>query len=368
MVKTTKRQQNDKTTTTNNKKPVVYTPYTSFKNYILSFLKSNEKRQYTLNELKQNYEVETNKKASLRSYQRYIKKLEIEGIINIKRQEQSYISLCCLSTVANDKQKTNLRVKTTKRQNKTTAKPMLRESDYVGSKKVHSAHSIRFSMAYEGKQPMQDIMDKNNKLIKPKIIPFGRIIKNKPRSKQIFYKFEDFTLKINTRRIQVFVHNPKGELTEEQMSNAKVSALKLILEFGKQTNISVEDKYLKMFSSHHVCEKKDINKAEKSLFNYCGEEIEKRTKTVHGDGSHPNKLEHKKQAMAEGYEWHYLELPKQFPTFTKNLEVYTRQITKHLEVMQQISDSVESSGKTNVEISRSLKKLTKLMKKQQEGN
>jgi len=377
MVKTTKRQQNDKTTTTNNKKPVVYTPYTSFKNYILSFLKSNEKRQYTLNELKQNYEVETNKKASLRSYQRYIKKLEIEGIINIKRQEQSYISFNNAYIPyerSNERDKTTIKHgKKISQNNKKTAKVVDRLFFTTTTKRIHSAHSIRFSIGYNGEQPKDDA---------DKVLPIGRINRkypNKKRSVQCIYKYKGFTIQIYKKRMQIYIHNPQGISTKEQLNNAKNICFKAVMVFCKEHNIDIEEKYLlKTIGSHHVVEDRKLNNYLKPIYKKYSKEIFERINSKYGDKSHPNKVEHSGdtgEQVANGLEYMVLKLPE---VMEKHVEIeekyynaigmYNKNIEKHLKVMDKISDSVESSGKANTEISRSLKKLTKLMKKQQEGD
>lgn len=208
----------------------------------------------------------------------------------------------------------------------------------INANRIHSTHKIKFSIRYEGEQPKDG-----------KIKPFGRYKKQI----QVIYRPNRYvTIIAFKKKLNVWIKDPVGNRTEEQLQYAKREAFDNIIKFAKKYNLILLDDLVKILLSHHVVESKAINTKFKPLFDKYGKEIEEHIGSKYGDSSHPDQIEHEGKGrpdrvvqgsdVAKGLEWLTVDFPIHFAMVAQQQDRYDENIRKHLAVMEEMSQTLKA--------------------------
>jgi hypothetical protein len=200
---------------------------------------------------------------------------------------------------------------------------------------IHKAHRLKFSIDYKGRQPTIGATE---------VKPFGRY----GTAKQVVFKLGDITIVAFKRKLNVWVHNPPGKLTQDQIIRAREQAYLSLLAFAEKHRISLEADLSQVLRSHHVVEHKSVNEGLKPVFEAHGEEIEKRIGSKICKTSHKGKIEHEGKSkeltgahVAQGMEWLLINFPTHFSMLAQAQGEYNTNIKLHLGVLQKMSDTLD---------------------------
>jgi hypothetical protein len=217
------------------------------------------------------------------------------------------------------------------------------------TKPIHSAHKIRISIPYQGIQPL-----KTATYIKP----FGRY----KTAKQGIFKFKGYTIVTFKNKLNTWVHYPKGTTTKEQIQEARKVALMRLIGFVREHNLKLQGPLSNILHSHHVIEESELNEALKPLFREYETEIKKRIGSKICKTSHKGKIEHEGKLrpdrvvaghkVAEGLEYLTLDFKDEFQEdrttraeWNQNLRDYSKQIKKHLQVLEEMNKTLKQIRK-----------------------
>lgn len=308
----------------------------TFYGFVLNYLQSNKARKIALRELRESYESRTGKKLSRTSYPRALKKAvrQLPGYA-LHRQEQLW--LCPVGV------------------NATLPKDsMLGMNKRTHNHRIHSAHKIKLSISYEGKQPTEDADG---------IRPFGRY----KTQKQSIYKFVDITIVAFKKKLNVWVHNPPGTLTTEQLINAKTRGYVALVQFARLHNLKLEGYLNKVLMSHHVTEDADLNKLLKPFVQEYEKEIYERIGTKVCNTSHKGKVEHEGKKnedrivhghkVAMGLEYLTTQFPDDFGKLTEANMDFRVNLQEHLGAVTDIRTGIGELTDAVKEMNRLLKKM-----------
>lgn len=209
---------------------------------------------------------------------------------------------------------------------------------------VHSSHKIKLSIAYEGEQPTKGA----------KIRPFGR---NLAQIQAIYRQAKGITITAFKHRLTVWVHNPPGQRTEEQIREAKKEGYLQLVAFAHHHNIKLSGYLEKLIQSHHVVEDKALNEALGPIISEYGSEIQARIGSKICQTSHKGKVEHEGvgrpdrivqgSAVAAGLEYLVLDFKGRFEEdkitraeWNTNVRQYSEQIKAHLDAIKGINEGI----------------------------
>lgn len=254
----------------------------------------------------------TNRKLTRRAYTKAVRKLQAEGKIQVARYEQLYLFPMGLASMNS--------LNITKERNR-----------------AHSTHRILLSMPYTGKQPEEGATY---------VKPFGRY----GTAKQTVYRNDNITITAYRKKLNVWVHKPQGERTNEQLIEAKLSGYKALVAFAQRHSLTLEGYLNRVLFSHHVVENEPLNAALKELIAGYPE-IEARLGSKVCETSHKGKVEHegKKREdrivrgdmVARGLEYLTLDFPEQYADFCKLIPEYHEQLRLHLEVEARTLEAIK---------------------------
>lgn len=318
----------------------------SFKSFIRFYFQNSTVKRVPISDLIAEYVKSTSLSLSRRAYQKAVNELAEGGEIKIERHEQLWI----ISMMVYD-QSTEVK-RTTSELN--SMLPLDMRTKAI-EPRIHSAHKIKLSIPYKGEQP----------LIGGIVKPFGRY----GTARQALFRKEGERTTIITfkNKLNVWVHLPDGQRTEEQMINAKITGYRALKEFEKEHKIELDGYIEKVLQSHHVVEHRAVNEAFKPIFKAYPDEIEERLGSHICPSSHPGKIEHegkkrpsrlvKGEDVAKGLEWLALDAKDQLASFEEvefkyheSIRLYDEQIRKHLAAIEELRDTMR-------EIRDSLKKV-----------
>lgn len=211
-------------------------------------------------------------------------------------------------------------------------------------KPIHSAHKIKFSVVYQGKQPMDGIVK-----------PFGR---TKKQYQVVYRPSRYITITAFKNRLTVWVHHPPGTRTEHQIIKAKGLGYAALARFAKEKTLKLVDPLSKVLYSHHVVEARPVNQAFRPVLDQYPEEIAAQIGSKVCQTSHKGKIEHEGIArpdrrvmgdkVAAGMEYLILDFQKDFKEFkttnkayNESIRLYDEQIRKHLAAIQELRDTMK---------------------------
>lgn len=282
-----------------------------------AFLEKFVRRKTALREAIQEFEKKGFRKLSNVGYWKAARRLEKAGKLAIQKAEQLYLLPSMDS----------LKI------NRGTIEPVNRD-------RVHSTHRILLSMPYSGEQPVRGATH---------VKTFGRY----RTALQSVYRSGSVTVVAFKKKLNVWVHEPPGGRTPEQVLQAKVMGYRALRTFAQKHNIALEGYLERVLLSHHVVEDKALNDALKPIFEKYGEEIEARIGSKICQSTHPDKVEHEGKArqdrivqgkdVASGLEYLTLDMPPKIETIERALsgfDEYNRNIKLHLEVLGEMRDTL----------------------------
>lgn len=203
---------------------------------------------------------------------------------------------------------------------------------------VHKAHRLKFSIDFKGAQPFRGAA-----IIKP----FGRY----KTAKQAIFKLGNITITAFKRKLNVWVHNPPGQLTQHQIINAREKAYLTLLNFAKEHQIALEGDLSQVLRSHHVVEHETVNEGLKPVFEAHPKELEERIGSKICKTSHKGKIEHEGVSseltgaiVARNAEYLFTRFPSDFSLVAQSLSgfgEYNRNIQLHLGVLRKMSDTLD---------------------------
>lgn len=198
------------------------------------------------------------------------------------------------------------------------------------TKQVHSSHKIKFSVSYEGSQPISGALA---------VKKFGRT----GTARQAIYKYSGgLTIITFKKKLNIWVHHPKGISTNEQMINAKANAYMMVLQFAKEYDLKITTTIEKVIQSHHVIENKDLNELLKPIFSKYKYEIKEQIGSAICQTSHKGKIEHEGNQkvqgsdVAKGLEYLTIRFPNDFAKVAEQQNRYDENIRKHLKVLSKM--------------------------------
>ena len=207
---------------------------------------------------------------------------------------------------------------------------------------IHSSHRWRFSIKYQGKQPTEG----------GKVSPFGRY----RTAIQATFQYENLTITSFKNRLNVWVHQPTGALTEHQRITARERAYMALLQFAREHEITLEGNVKDLLLSHHVVEHPALNDALKPVYQGREEEIKDAIGSGVCSSSHKGKIEHTGipggitgYQVGKNLEYLCTKFPGQFSQLTQANMEFRENLVSHLAIMQDI-------GRTLKELRDNLKK------------
>jgi hypothetical protein len=286
-----------------------------------SFLMANLKMKTGLKDMVMQYEA-IGQKRTRRAYEYAVRKLEADGKIKVARYEQLYIFPISMDSE---------NIRSANHRNEAT----------TIEAKAHSTHRILLSMPYTGTQPEAGAT---------RIKPFGRY----GTARQIIFKQGDLTIVAYRKKLNVWVHKPKGTRTAEQLLEAKVAGYRALVAFARRHTLTLEGYLNRVLFSHHVIENEALNAAMKDLLT-AYPEIEARMGSKVCNTSHKGKVEHEGKArpdrvirgdmVARGLEYITLDFPEQYADFCKLIPEYHAQLKLHLEVEARTLEAIKELTK-----------------------
>jgi hypothetical protein len=312
----------------------------AFPTFVISVLKTSNE-SIALNSLVEDYESNGNKPLTRRAYQQAIKRMEMRGILITYRHEQLYITSMICSGEISEIKRTDSIESPSMLDTKISEQPNSVNSMIPLNVRIHSAHKIKMSIAYKGNQPLEG----------GTIRKFGRY----GSAKQVYFRaYKNISIISFKNTLNVWVHNPSGRTTNDQLIKAKTDAYSALKDFARVHKIELVGYLPRPISSHHVVDSTPINKLLTPLFKKYGEEIEARTGTKVCPSSHKGKIEHEGinrngtiiqgSAMAIGFEKMFLELPRRIETIESAMsgfENYNKNIELHLGVLRKMSETLD---------------------------
>jgi len=307
----------------------------SFREFLALFSANPKSERISMRDLIEIYERETGKKLTSRAYQKAVRQQEKAGLFRVERYEQLWIRFYATPPNRSELKKENSMLGLYKRT----------------PKKIHEAHKIKLSFEYRGKQPEDGL-----------IKSFGRY----RTAKQVIYRISDkITIAVYKKRMNVWVHRPRGVLTRDQLINAQAEGREVAAKFAKKRNLELLGFTSRLLQSHHVIIDKQLNEALKPTFKKHGEEIENRIGSKICPSSHKGKIEHegKKRKdrlvlgseVAGGLEYLTLDFKDEFREhneterrYHESIALYDMQIRKHLKVLEEISKTLKSIRKERI--------------------
>jgi len=311
------------------------------------FLELTIKRKTALNEAITTYEKAGFKPLSHVGYWKHARKLIARGKLYAVKHEQLFL------LPSMDSEKINLTTieQRTGERLTTTIEPHRREINQATIEtKAHSTHRILLSMPYAGTQP------EAGGIIKP----FGRY----GTARQVIYKEGDITIVVYRKKLNVWVHRPKGTRTQEQLIEAKVMGYRALVAFARRHTLTLEGYLNRVLYSHHVVENEALNAAMKDLLT-AYPEIQARIGSKICNTSHKGKVEHEGRArpdriirgdqVARGLEYITLDFPEQYADFCKLIPEYHAQLKLHLEVEARTLDTLNKQNEALRELTKAIK-------------
>lgn len=307
--------------------------HSAFSGFVRHKLSQNPKRKFSFSELSKSYEEETGIKTTRQAKQKALKR--IKGIV-LERREQLWVSMLYHRNPT-DENATNATPSTIK-------KGEISMDGYDGglhqtiepdkSNIIHSSHRWFFSIGYAGKQPTEGA----------KIKPFGRY----KTAIQAIHEFKDMTIVAFRNKINIWIHNPEGKLTQNQKIEARTRAYTSIKAFERQYGITIKgDLKGEILNSHHVVEHKELNEALKPILRGREEEI----KEVLGSGvcntSHKGKIEHEGTneltafEVAKNLEYLCTKFPTHFSQLAQENAGFQENLASHLAAIHELRDTMK---------------------------
>lgn len=306
--------------------------YATFGRFVLDTLEANPDKIFTARGISKEYERAKGEKLTQRAVQKAIKKLAPQ--IQIERKEQLYIK-CSM-------------VRPSKAPKNTPLYHRNALQNEQSAQRIHSTHKIKLSIGYAGTQPLQgaDI-----------IKPWGRY----GTEKQAVFKYETLTIVAFKYRLHVWVHNPKGKRTEEQLDFAKRQGTTALLHFAERYNLKLRlhpGGDLRLLKAHSVVESPELNSTISPTVKQHAKEIYGTLGTKICETSHKGKVEHEGTVrpdrviqgtdVAKGLEWLTLDFKQEFnrserlmEAYMGSLELYDEQIRKHLTAIETMAVLME---------------------------
>lgn len=200
---------------------------------------------------------------------------------------------------------------------------------------IHSTHRLKFSIGYKGKQPT---------IGATVVRPFGRY----KTARQAVFKLGRITIIAFKRRLNVWVHDPPGKLTQHQIINARRDAYLSLMAFTKEHRIKLEGDLSQVLRSEHVVEHPTVNKGLKPVFEAYGDKIEERIGSNLCPSSHKGKIEHRGVSkeitgarVAKNAEYLFTLFPEHFSALAQANVDFRENMLTHLEVMRKIGKSLD---------------------------
>jgi len=306
----------------------------SFKSFIRFYFQNSVATRVPLSDIIAQYVKRTSLSLSQRAYQKTANQMAIDGEIKVERHEQLWITSMLVYSPSTDVKRTTNELISMLPLNKRTPR-------------IHTAHKIKLSIPYKGIQPLEGAIA---------IKPFGRY----GTAKQAIFRKQGERTTIVTfkHKLNVWVHLPDGQRTEEQMINAKVTAYRALKDFEKEHDIELDGYIEKVLMSHHVVVHKQVNEAFKPIFKAYPDEIEKQIGSHICPSSHPGSIEHegikrpgrlvKGEDVAKGLEWLALDARSQLQSFEEveykyheSIRLYDEQIREHLGAIKEMRDTMK---------------------------
>ena len=200
---------------------------------------------------------------------------------------------------------------------------------------IHSAHKLKFSISYSGAQPTKEATE---------VKPFGRY----GTAKQVIYKYKNITIVAFKKKLNVWIHNPKGKLTTNQIINARRDAYLSVLAFSKEHRLTLGVDLSSVLRSHHVVEHEALNESLKPILEAYPKEIEERIGSKICQTSHKGKIEHEGASkeltgavVSKNLEYLVTQFPSDFATLAQANGEFRENLLTHLEVMREISRTMK---------------------------
>jgi hypothetical protein len=287
----------------------------TWRRFIAHKVLGNKGSRFSFKQLENEYRQKTGSKVGRQTLQKQLKTLP-ENIL-IERKEQLWISYN--KYVGDDAQSMyNHRIAHQEHRNL-----------------IHSSHNWRFSIKYKGDQPLRDADQVN---------AFGRY----KTAKQAFFYYKDITVVAFKKKLNVWVHRPKGKFTENQAIEARERAYLALLQFSREHGIELDGEIKDFKGSHHVVEHPTLNTALKPIFEEYGDEIEERIGSHICFSSHPGKIEHtgipgriSGKQVSLNLEYLCRDFPSHFSMLTRANIEFRENLLTHLQVMQDMRDTLK---------------------------
>lgn len=286
---------------------------------MVSRIYGNKDRRFTFKELAQEYREETGKKTGRRTLQKQLKTLPEH--IQIERKDQLWISYRT-NVGGNDLSMQPNKMGILKHRNK-------------GANLIHSSHKWRFSIKYQGQQPLKGANQVNL---------FGRY----KTAKQAFFYYKDITVVAFKKKLNVWIHRPSGKFTQNQAIEAREKAYLALLQFSREHEITLEGNIKDLMLSHHVVEHPALNTALKPVFAGREEEIDAAIGSHVCHSSHPGKIEHTGipgritgYQVGKNLEYLCTQFPSDFSILARENAAFRENLITHLRVMQEMSDTLK---------------------------
>lgn len=203
---------------------------------------------------------------------------------------------------------------------------------------LHSAHKIKISVEYQGNQPLAGASF---------IKPFGRY----RTQKQAYYRYKGLTIITFKRKLNVWVHKPKGIRTESQLFEARKTAFRAILAFAKDYDLAITTQPARVIQSHHVVEDQGANAVIAPTIQKYEQDIYAQIGTKVCQTSHKGKVEHEGRGradrivqgsqIAKGLEYLCLDFPDHFGKVAQQQNRYDENIRAHLSAITEMRDTMK---------------------------
>jgi len=294
----------------------------TWRKYLADRVLGNKGRRFSFRQLEKEYRQKTGSKVGRQTLQKQLKTLP-ENIL-IERNEQLWISYN--KYVGDDAHCMH---------NHRIAHQEHRKQPNL----IHSSHNWRFSIKYEGKQPLEDADQVNM---------FGRY----KTAKQAFFYYQDITIVAFKKKLNVWIHRPSGKFTQNQAIEARERAYLALLQFSREQNIELEEDLKDFKGSHHVVEHPGLNAGLKPIYEAYGDEIEQAIGSHICLSSHPGLIEHTGipggitgRQVGKNLEYLCTIFPSHFSMLTRANMEFRENLISHLEIMKKISESLDKLQK-----------------------
>lgn len=291
--------------------------YTLWERFVLNRVREAPNQRFTFKELFREYEEKGNKRISHSIAYRQLKGLP--GL-SIERKEQLWIFY---DTTTDGKGFNSMYGYDGQVQTYDT-----------GSNLVHSSHRWRFTVPYSGTQPLEKA---------DQVRAFGRY----RTAKQSYYLFKDMSIVAHRKKLNCWIHRPKGALTPNQRIEALTRARLSLNAFCTSHNLKLIGNVEEIMNSHHVVEAKPLNEALKPVFAGREEEIKEVVGSHICKSSHPGKIEHEGReglnayGVAKNLEYLCTDFPSDFSTLARENVAFRENLQTHLSVMREISSTLK---------------------------